>query len=61
MTWDLDKHTYSVPIGLGIGQVFPTQSAVFNLFVEPQVSVTDKGALWPRWQVFVGLNTQFKH
>jgi hypothetical protein len=61
MTWDLDKHTYSVPIGLGIGQVFPTQSAVFNLFVEPQASVTDKGALWPRWQVFVGLNTQFKH
>ena len=60
MAWYLDKHTYSVPVGLGIGQVIPTQSVVFNLFAEPQVSVADKGALWPSWQVFVGLNMQFK-
>jgi hypothetical protein len=60
MVWNLNRHTYSVPVGLGIGQVIPTQSVVFNLFVEPQVSVADKGALWPVWQVFVGLNMQFK-
>ena len=61
MAWNLDRHTYSVPLGLGIGQVIPTESIVFNVFAEPQVSVADKGALWPSWQVFVGLNMQFKH
>jgi hypothetical protein len=61
MSWDLDKHTYSVPLGFGIGQVIPTQSVVYNVFAEPQWSVTDKGAMWPRWQVFMGLNMQFKH
>jgi len=33
---------------------------VFNVFIEPQVSVADKGAGWPKWQIFCGLNTQFK-
>jgi hypothetical protein len=60
MSYNLENDTYSVPVGLGIGQVFPTPKAVFNLFIEPQWSVTDKGAGWAKWQVFVGLNTQFK-
>ena len=60
MAYNFDKSTYSVPVGLGIGQVIPTPGAVFNAFIEPQISVADKGAGWPKWQVFVGLNTQFK-
>lgn len=60
MTYDIDKDTYAVPLGLGIGKVIPSTKAVFNLFVEPQVSVADRGAGWAKWQVFVGLNTQFK-
>ena len=60
MSYNLESGGYSVPIGLGIGQVIPSSKTIFNLFIEPQVSVADKGAGWPKWQVFVGLNTQFK-
>lgn len=60
MSYDFEKRTYSVPIGLGIGQVIPQDKLVFNVFIEPQVSVADKGGGWPKWQVFIGLNTQFK-
>lgn len=60
MSYNLENDTYSVPIGLGIGKVIPTPKAVFNLFIEPQWSVADKGAGWAGWQVFIGLNTQFK-
>lgn len=60
MVYNLENDDYSVPIGFGIGQVIPTEKTVFNVFVEPQVSVADKGAGWPEWQVFLGLNMQFK-
>jgi hypothetical protein len=60
MSYNFQNNTYSVPIGLGIGQVIPQEKMVFNVFVEPQVSVADKGAGWPKWQIFLGLNTQFK-
>lgn len=60
MAYDFEHSSYSVPIGLGIGQVIPREKMVFNVFIEPQVSVADDGAGWPEWQVFVGLNTQFK-
>jgi hypothetical protein len=60
MTYDFEHSTYTVPIGLGIGQVFKREKAIFNAFIEPQYSLTDKGAGWPKWQVFVALNTQFK-
>jgi hypothetical protein len=33
---------------------------IFNAFIEPQISIADKGAGWPKWQIFVGLNSQFK-
>ena len=59
MTCDIERRTYTVPIGFGIGQVVPTPKAVLNFFVEPQVSVADKAAGWARWQLFFALNTQF--
>jgi hypothetical protein len=49
-----------VPIGLGIGKVIAKEKVVFNLFIEPQYSLADKGAGWPEWQIFIGLNSQFK-
>lgn len=58
--YDFESSTYTLPIGLGVGQVLPTEQAIFNVFVEPQVSVLDEGAGWAEWQVFVGFNTQFK-
>lgn len=60
MVKDFDNDNYTVPIGLGIGQVIPTKNAVFNLFIEPQISVADEGAGWAKWQIFIGINTQFK-
>jgi hypothetical protein len=60
MSYNFESSTYSVPIGFGIGQVIPDKKVVYNIFIEPQVSVADKGAGWPKWQIFVGFNTQFK-
>ena len=60
MVYDFEHDTHSVPIGLGVGRVIPRQKVIFNLFVEPQVSVADDGPGWPEWQVFLGLNMQFK-
>lgn len=57
--WNLENHGYSVPLGLGAGQVIKRGKTVFNLFAEPQWSVADKGAGQPKWQVFFGLNMQF--
>jgi hypothetical protein len=60
MVYDFDNDTYTVPIGFGIGQVVPTEKVVFNMFIEPQVSIADEGAGWPVWQVFFAVNMQFK-
>jgi hypothetical protein len=58
-TYNFENESYSVPIGLGIGQVIKRGTTVFNLFVEPQYSIADSGAGLPQWQIFVGLNMQF--
>jgi len=58
--YDFENDSYTVPLSLGIGQVIPRGKTVFNLFVEPQFSVADDGPGWPDWQIFVGLNMQFK-
>ena len=60
MAFNLENGDYSVPIGLGIGQVIPRGKVIFNIFIEPQVSIADHGAGWPKWQIFTGLNMQFK-
>jgi hypothetical protein len=60
MAYNFDNDTYSVPVGFGLGKVLPGPKRVFNAFIEPQVSVADKGTGWPEWQIFIGLNTQFK-
>ena len=58
--YNFQNDGYSVPLGLGIGQVIPKGDTVYNVFVEPQFSVADKGPGWPKWQIFVGFNMQFK-
>lgn len=59
--YNFENDTYSVPLGVGIGQVIPKGNAVYNVFIEPQWSVADKGPGWPKWQVFLGFNMQFKN
>ncbi|AOY02217.1 hypothetical protein BJP62_05600 [Jeongeupia sp. USM3] len=57
--YNLENDNYSIPLGLGIGQVIKQGKTVYNFFVEPQFSVADKGANQPEWQVFFGMNMQF--
>jgi hypothetical protein len=59
--YNFENSTYSVPLGIGVGQVIPTEKVVYNLFVEPQYSVADKGPGYPKWQIFMGFNMQFKN
>lgn len=57
--YNLHNDNYSVPLGLGIGQVIKQGKTVYNVFIEPQGSVADRGPGQPRWQIFAGLNLQF--
>lgn len=57
--YNFENDNYSVPLGIGIGQVIKRGKTVYNLFVEPQFSVADDGPGQPNWQVFVGFNMQF--
>lgn len=57
--YNFQNDSYSVPMGVGVGQVIKQGKSVYNFFVEPQFSVADSGPGQPRWQVFAGLNLQF--
>jgi hypothetical protein len=57
--YNFENDNYSVPLGLGIGQVIKKGNTVFNIFVEPQWSIADDGPGQPEWQVFLGFNMQF--
>jgi hypothetical protein len=57
--YNLENDDYSVPLGIGIGQVIKKGKTVYNFFVEPQFSVADSGPGQPEWQVFFALNLQF--
>jgi len=58
-TYDLENDDYSVPLGVGIGQVIKRGKTVYNFFVEPQFSVANRGPDKPEWQIFFALNLQF--
>ena len=57
--YNLENDDYSVPLGVGIGQVIKQGKTVYNVFVEPQFSVADEGPGQPEWQIFMALNMQF--
>jgi hypothetical protein len=57
--FNLETNSYSVPIGLGIGQVIKKDNTVFNIFIEPQWTILHRGVGQPEFTVFVGLNMQF--
>ncbi len=58
-TFNLKNGDYSVPIGLGAGKVMKVGKVVFNIFAEPQFTVLADGVGQPKFQTFVGFNTQF--
>lgn len=57
--YNFENDNYSVPLGVGVGQVIKKGKTVFNVFVEPQFSVADNGPEQPEWQIFLGFNMQF--
>jgi hypothetical protein len=58
--FDLENDTYHVPVGLGIGQVIPTEKIVFNFFIEPQFTILSKGDGQPEFQLLMAVNMQFR-
>lgn len=58
-TWDLEEHTYYLPVGAGFGKVWKAGATTLNLFVEPQWTVAHDEDGVPKFQVFFGLNLQF--
>ena len=57
--YNFENDNYSVPLGIGVGQVIKKGKTVYNIFAEPQFSVADKGPGQPEWQIFLGFNMQF--
>lgn len=58
-SYDFKSDNYTVPLGIRLGKVMKKNKTVFNLFVEPQYSVFDRGAGLPQWQIYMALNMQF--
>jgi hypothetical protein len=58
-TFNLKNGDYNVPIGLGVGKVIKSGKVVFNIFAEPQFTVLAQGIGQPKYQTFVGFNSQF--
>jgi hypothetical protein len=59
-TYDFEHDYYALPVGMGLGKVIPTEKVVYNAFVEPQYSLDTKGPGQAKWQIFAGLNLQFR-
>ena len=57
--FDLEKNTYHVPLGFGIGKVVKKDTTVFNMFIEPQFTILHDGVGQPEFQIFAALNLQF--
>ena len=58
-SYNFKSDSYAVPLGVRFGKVTPRGKTVYNVFVEPQYTVADRGVGLPEWQVFAGLNMQF--
>lgn len=61
-TWnfDLQRGNYAIPLGFGMGKVKLLKGgATLNVFLEPQWTVSRRGAGQAQFQVFAGVNLQF--
>jgi len=59
-TFDLERHTYFIPVGAGVGKVWVLGGGTtVNVFAEPQWTVSHDGPGQPKFQVFAGVNLQF--
>ncbi|WP_233621984.1 hypothetical protein [Flavobacterium agrisoli] len=56
--FDFANDSYSVPIGIGAGQVVKVNKTMFNIYLEPQFSALTDG-VQPQFQLLAGINLQF--
>jgi hypothetical protein len=59
-TFQFNSGNYNVPFGLGAGKVVVLDRTVLNWFVEPQATFLVEGAGQPLFQLFTGLNIQYR-
>ncbi|MEJ2594455.1 MAG: hypothetical protein P8100_04870 [bacterium] len=57
--FDFENDAYNIPIGLGIGKVVKVNRVVFNIFIEPQFTMYNKGQGIPLFALFGAINMQF--
>ena len=60
MVYNLETNNYHVPVGLRLGKVIPGPKTVYNVFVEPQWTILDRGPGQPELQIYAAINLQFK-
>lgn len=58
-TYNIENDSYNVPIGVGFGHIFKRKKMVYNVFVEPQFSVANRGEGQAKQQVYMAVNIQF--
>jgi len=56
---DFENNAFNIPIGLGIGKVVKVNRTIFNVFLEPQFTMYDKGNGLPLFAIFGAINMQF--
>jgi hypothetical protein len=59
-SFDVVSNKTLIPVGIGCGKVFKTGNAIVNAFIEPQFTVYHNGTGLPSFQLFSGLNFQFR-
>src|SRR4029077_13010931 len=59
-SFDIANNRILIPVGLGFGKVFKAGNAIVNAFIEPQFAAYHTGAGLPSFQLFSGLNFQFR-
>ncbi len=58
-TWNLEANSHYIPVGLGLGKVWKAGTTTYNVFAEPQWTVSHDDDALPKFQLFMGLNLQF--
>ena len=56
---DFEHDAYNIPFGLGLGKVIKVNGTVFNIFLEPQFTMFNKGNNLPLFAMFGAINMQF--
>ena len=56
---DFENSAFNIPLGLGIGKVVKVERIVFNIFLESQYTMYNKGSGLPQFTLFGAINMQF--